>query len=108
MNSKPPPAAIRMRARAHDGVTDIVLLMPHPMETGLRKNSLGEPQAAHYITDLRVTLAGRTVLEARLSYAVSQDPLLSFRVRGGQPGERLLAAWIDNRGDSRSDDILVA
>jgi sulfur-oxidizing protein SoxZ len=101
------PAPIRMRARAHDGITDITLLMPHPMDTGLRKDSQGAPQPAHYITDLRVTLAGRTVMEARLSYAMSQDPLLTFRVRGGQPGDRLLAAWIDNHGDSRSDDMLV-
>ena len=99
---------IRIRARHRDGLTEVVLLMPHPMETGLRKNAAGGLVATHYITDLRVAVEGRTVLEARMSQAVSQDPLLSFRFRGGKPGDRITASWRDSLGAARADASAIA
>lgn len=100
-------APIRIRARAVPGHTEVTLLMPHPMETGMRKDANGAFVPAHYITDVQVTAAGRVVLQARLSQAVSQDPLLSFRYRGGQLGDRLQVRWTDSRGEQRSDAVLV-
>ena len=99
---------IRIRARHRDGLTEVVLLMPHPMETGLRKNAAGGLVATHYITDVRVAVEGRPVLEARMSHAVSQDPLLTFRFRGGKPGERITASWLDSLGQTRADASLIA
>jgi len=78
------------------------------METGMRKDDGGQFVPAHFITDLQVTAAGRVVLQARLSQAVSRDPLLSFRYRGGQAGDRLQVRWTDSRGDQRSDEVIVA
>jgi sulfur-oxidizing protein SoxZ len=99
---------IRIRARAAQGHTEVTLLMPHPMETGMRKDDSGAFVPAHFITDVQVAVAGRVVLQARLSQAVSQDPLLSFRYRGGQPGDRLQVRWTDSRGDQRSDETSVS
>jgi sulfur-oxidizing protein SoxZ len=99
---------IRIRARAAQGHTEVTLLMPHPMETGMRKDDSGNFVPAHFITDMQVVAAGRVVLQARLSQAVSQDPLLSFRYRGGQPGDRLQVSWTDSRGDQRSDHVSVS
>ena len=99
---------IRIRARATQGHTEVTLLMPHPMETGMRKDDSGRFVPAHFITDVQVVAAGRVVLQARLSQAVSEDPLLSFRYRGGQPGERLEVRWTDSRGDQRSDEVSVS
>lgn len=98
---------IRIRAKVRDGLTDVMLLMPHVMETGLRKDEAGAPVAAHYITDVRVSVAERCVLEARVSIAVSRDPLLSFRFSGAAAGDRLTVAWTDNRGEKRSDTALI-
>jgi sulfur-oxidizing protein SoxZ len=98
---------IRIRARLKDGVTEALILMPHPMETGLHKDESGSLRPAHFITDVRVTVAGRTVLDARLSMAVSRDPLLAFRFRGAAAGERISVAWTDNRGDRRTDEALI-
>ena len=99
---------IRIRARSKDGLTEILLLMPHPMETGLRKDAAGSFVPAHFITEVSVAIEGRAVLEARLSQAVSQDPLLSLRVRGGKPGDRISVCWTDSRGDARSNQALIA
>jgi sulfur-oxidizing protein SoxZ len=99
---------IRIRARNKGEVTEVTVLMPHPMETGLRTDGSGAPLAAHYITDVRITTGGRTVLDARMSIAVAQDPLVGFRFRGGRSGERISVTWTDNKGETRTDEAVIA
>jgi sulfur-oxidizing protein SoxZ len=99
---------IRIRARSKGDLTEVLVLMPHPMETGLRKDAAGALVEAHFITDVRVTTGGRTVLDARMSIAVSQDPLLGFRFRGGRPGDRISVTWTDNKGETRTDETVIA
>ncbi len=99
---------IRIRAKNNGVLTEVHLLMPHPMETGLRKDDSGEFIAAHFITAMTVMVEDRSVFEARMSQAVSQDPLLTFRFRGGKPGDRIRVTWMDNRGDRRSDETRIA
>jgi sulfur-oxidizing protein SoxZ len=98
---------IRIRARVQQGVTEVQVLMPHPMETGLRRDEAGKPVPAHHITDVIVTLGERTVFAARLTFAVSRDPLLAFRLRGAEAGQRMRVAWTDSRGESRSDEAVI-
>lgn len=99
--------AIRIRVRLKDDVAEAHVLMPHPMETGFREDSNGHAIDAHYITDVRIAVAGRPVLNARMSIAVSADPLLSFRFRGGRVGDRVTVAWTDNEGASRTDEGII-
>lgn len=101
-----PPA--RIRAALRNGVTEVLVLMPHPMETGLRKNAAGEFIPAHYITDVHISSAGRVLLEARMGLAVARDPLLSFRFRGGEPGAPISVHWRDNRGLQRTDTTSIS
>ncbi len=101
------PDPIRIRAQARAGGTDIHVLMPHPMETGFRKDDSGEFLAAHYITDVEIVVAGRSVLKATLSRAVSEDPLLFFRIKGGRPHEPIRVSWIDSWGERRVDESVI-
>jgi sulfur-oxidizing protein SoxZ len=101
------PDPIRIRAQARNGGTDIHVLMPHPMETGFRKDEAGAFIAAHYITDVEIAVAGRTVLQATLSRAVSEDPLLFFRIEGGRPDEPVRVSWVDSWGERRVDEGLI-
>lgn len=98
---------IRIKAKSRGDVTEVTLLMPHPMETGLRKNEVGEFIAAHYITDVQVTVEGRVVLESKMSLAMARDPLLGFRITGAKAGERIKVTWIDNRRHTRTDEALI-
>ena len=102
------PDPIRIRAQLKDGVTDMHVLMPHPMETGFRKDESGDFIAAHYITDVRIDVAGRTVLNATLSRAVSEDPLLYFRIRGGRLNDTVSVSWTDNQGETRVDEASIS
>jgi len=99
---------IRIRARAHAGVAEVTILMPHPMETGLRLDDSGRRVPAHFITQVSVTLGERSVFAAQMSFAVSRDPLLSFRFAGAASGQRLRVAWTDNLGEVRIDEATIA
>ena len=102
------PVPIRIRALVRDGVAEVRLLMPHPMETGLRLDGTGTPVPAHHITEVVASVGTRTVFAAQLSFAVSRDPLLAFRFSGARVGDRLRVRWTDSRGDQRSDDATLA
>jgi sulfur-oxidizing protein SoxZ len=98
---------IRIRCRLRGDVAEVQVLMPHPMETGLRVNEAGMPVPAHHITDVAVTLAERSVFAATMSFAVSRDPLIAFRVSGARAGQRLRVTWRDSNGDTRTDDTVI-
>ena len=98
---------IRIRAALRDGVVHVRVLMPHPMETGLRLDPVAGLVPAHHISDVKVTLGERTVFAARLSIAMSRDPLLEFRFAGAHAGQRLRATWADSGGQVRSDEALI-
>jgi sulfur-oxidizing protein SoxZ len=98
---------IRIRAKSKAGITEVLVLMPHPMETGLGVDAEGRGRRAHHITDVKVALGDRTLLQAQLSIAVSKDPLIAFRFKGGQPGDRISVSWTDNRGDRGAGDVSI-
>ncbi len=99
---------IRIRARSRMGMTEALVLMPHPMESGFRRTGRGEVVPAHYITEVQITVGDRTVLEATLSPAVARDPLLSFRFRGGRPGDPIRVSWVDSAGARRADEAVIS
>lgn len=102
------PEPIKMRAQARDGITDIRMLMPHPMETGLRKDAeTGRTIPADFIRVVTVRLDGRLVFEAHFNTAASRNPVIAFKVRGGKPGDRVVAGWTDSKGEQRTDETLV-
>jgi sulfur-oxidizing protein SoxZ len=101
------PDPIRIRAQLRDGITEVYVLMPHPMETGLRQDEAGQFIASHFITDVQIRIEGRSVLCATLGRGVSTDPLLHFRFKGAAPGERISVAWVDSRGERRTDESVI-
>jgi sulfur-oxidizing protein SoxZ len=99
---------MKIRATTKDGITEVKALMSHPMETGQRKDAAGATIPAHYITEVTASHNGKVVLGATWGPAVSQNPFLQFRFKGGAPGDKVVVAWKDNQGDSRSDEITLA
>jgi sulfur-oxidizing protein SoxZ len=54
------------------------------------------------------TYNGKTVLAAQWGPAVSKNPFLSFKFKGGAKGEKVTITWTDNRGDQRTDEATIA
>ena len=99
---------MKMRATAQGGVTEIRVLMTHPMETGQRKDSDGKLVPVHFIRSVVVKLNGKTVVDGQISQAVSRNPVFSFRVKGGAKGDKVEVSWVDNHGDSNQTEAAVA
>ncbi len=99
---------MRVRALEQGGITEIKVLMRHDMETGLRKDTAGKLVPAHFIQQIRIQHKDREVLSAQLGPSIAKDPFVGFRFKGGAKGDRITVTWIDNLGDKRSDDAIIA
>ena len=97
-----------MRATAQGGVTEIRVLMAHPMETGQRKGPDGKIVPMHFIQNLTLKQNGKPVVEAEISQAVSRNPVFSFRLKGGAKGDKIEVSWLDNKGENASIETAVA
>ena len=99
---------MRIRAQVKDGVADVRVLMAHPMETGFRKDSTGKTIPAHFISDVKATSGGKTVLTAKWGQAISQNPFLQFRFKGASAGDKVTVTWVDNMGETRTDEATIS
>ena len=98
---------MRIRAGHTDGVTEVRVLMSHPMETGLRKDGDVNTIPAHYITGLVAKHNDEVVLNVEMGPSVSTNPYLSFKFKAGAPGDVIEVSWKDNEGDSRTDQVEI-
>ncbi|MBL8484162.1 MAG: thiosulfate oxidation carrier complex protein SoxZ [Rhodocyclaceae bacterium] len=99
---------MKIRARLAGDLLDLRVLTPHPMETGLRKDAQsGRPIAPHFIQKISIALNGTHVLEAQTGTAISRNPVFGFKLKGVKSGDKLSITWVDNRGDTRSDETVV-
>lgn len=99
---------MKIRATMLGDSTEVKVLMSHEMETGQRKDAQGQPIPAWFIQNVIVTWNGRTVLSAQWGTAVSKNPFLSFKFKGGAKGDKIAITWTDNRGDKRTDETVIA
>ncbi len=99
---------MRIRAAAKEGVTEVRVLMAHVMETGQRKDASGALIPAHFITELSAKHNDKLVLSAQFGPSVSTNPYLAFKFNGGAKGDKLAVTWVDNKGDTRSDEVQIA
>lgn len=99
---------IKMRVTLEGEVAAVKVLMPHPMESGLRVDpQTNELVPKHYIQRVVATHNGRTVLEAQWSQAVSKNPFLEFRVRSAKSGDKVGVAWEDTKGVTSSFETVI-
>lgn len=99
---------MRIRATESGGVVDVKVLMSHIMETGQRKDSSGNVIPAHFISNVVAKHGDKVVMTAQWGPAVSKDPFLNFKFKGGKKGDKVTVTWNDNKGDSRTDEATVS
>ncbi len=98
----------KMKIKQVDGGHDVLCLVNHPMETGLRKDSkTGELVPEHFIEIMTFQLNGETVAEAILGQGVSKNPLIGVRVTNAKAGDTLSVSWTDNKGETGSAEATV-
>ena len=98
---------MRMRAQLKGEVTEVKVLMTHPMETGRRKNDFGDLIPAHFIQLVTATLNGKIVLEAQWGTGISKNPYLTFHLRVAKVGDVINFTWLDNLGKTGEGELAV-
>ncbi len=101
-------STIKIRAKTKSGTTTVKALFSHPMETGNRKDKkTGEKIPAHHITEITAEYNGSVVFTAQMGPAVSKNPYLSFKFKGGSAGEKVKLTWVDNMGEGDSLEAAI-
>ena len=100
--------SMRIRAQAQGDKTTVRVLVGHEMESGQRKDAGGKIVPAWFIQEISATWNGKTVMSAQWGTAVSKNPFMQFSFKGGKAGDKVVVSWIDNRGDKRSDEAVIA
>jgi sulfur-oxidizing protein SoxZ len=99
---------MKIRTRSADGAVEVLALINHPMETGQRTDKQSKQKIpAHFIQHVTVEHNGKVVVSAATGAAVSEDPLLGFRLKGAKAGDKVKVSWKDNKGESGSSEAAV-
>jgi sulfur-oxidizing protein SoxZ len=99
---------MKIRAQMKGDVAEIRVLMSHAMETGQRKDAAGKVIPAHFIQSVTVEVGGKKIVEGQVGTSVSRNPVFGFKMKGAKVGDKVVVSWVDNKGDKRSDEAVVA
>jgi sulfur-oxidizing protein SoxZ len=99
---------MRIRASLNGDKVEVKVLIRHDMETGKRKDSTGKLIPPHFIQTLTAKCKDKIVLDTVMGVSVSKDPFLSFKFKGGAKGDKISVTWVDNTGDTRTDEATIS
>jgi sulfur-oxidizing protein SoxZ len=100
--------AMRIRPRLTGDKTSVSVLVSHEMESGQRRAADGKLVPAWFIQTIKAEYAGKPVFSAQWGPAVSKNPFAQFAFKGGKVGEKVKITWIDNKGETRTDEAAIA
>ena len=98
---------VKIRGKVKNGIASVKALMPHPMETGTRRDAQGNVIPGHYIEEVVCALNGETVLKAEWGPSVSKNPYMAFKITQAKPGDVVRISWTDNLGESSSGEMTL-
>lgn len=98
---------MKMRAQLNGGITEVKVLIGHPMETGRRKNDLGEIIPANFVQLVSANLNGKLVMQAQWGTGISKNPYLTFHLNNAKVGDLIEVNWMDNHGKTGKGEIAV-
>jgi sulfur-oxidizing protein SoxZ len=99
---------MRIRAQLQGDKTTVRVLVSHEMESGQRRDAAGKVVPAWFIQNINATWNGKIVMSAQWGTAVSKNPFIQFAFKGGKAGDKIVVSWVDNHGDKRSDEAVIA
>lgn len=101
------PKPVKIRAKLKGDVAAVKSLMPHPMETGTRKDPEGKLIPAHFIETVICEHNGKPVIQAQWGASVSKNPYFAFEITGAKSGDVIKVSWADNLGETSSGEATL-
>lgn len=98
---------VKIRGKIKQGVAEMKALMPHPMETGTRRDPDGNLIEAHYIENLLCEHNGEVVMRAYWGPSVSKNPYVSFKVNDAKSGDVIKISWTDNKEETGTGEYTL-
>jgi sulfur-oxidizing protein SoxZ len=99
---------MRLRAQAAGDKATVRVLMSHEMETGQRKDAAGKTVPAWYIQHVTAKHNEKLVMSAQWGPSVAKNPFLQFSIKNAKAGDKVSITWVDNRGETRTDEATVS
>jgi sulfur-oxidizing protein SoxZ len=100
-------ANMKMRAKLKGDITEVKVIISHPMETGRKKDDFGQIIPAHFIQLVTATLNDKPVLEMQWGTGISKNPYLTFYIKGAKIDDKITITWHDNLGKTASGETAV-
>jgi sulfur-oxidizing protein SoxZ len=86
---------------------EVKLLISHPMESGQRRDAMGQRIPRDIINSFVCTLGGEEVLRAELFPAIAANPFLAFSAVAEQSGT-LVMRFTDDEGQEQVETVAIA
>jgi sulfur-oxidizing protein SoxY len=99
---------VRVPERVRAGEpAEVLTLLNHPMETGLREDASGKLLPQRIINSFAAQFAGEPVIEAKLYRSLAANPYLRFFVAPRTAGE-LSLRWTEDTGRTAEQAAKIA
>jgi sulfur-oxidizing protein SoxZ len=87
-------------------IIKINTLIAHIMETGFRRNDMGEPVPRDIIHTFVCTYNGEEVFRAELFPAITANPFISFTTVATESGT-IAFNWTDDHGQTQTETVKI-
>lgn len=86
---------------------EVRILISHPMESGQRRDDVGQAVPRQIIHSFACTLNGQEVIRLTLHPAIAANPFLAFSAVAQSSGT-LSLTWTDDAGVSQTETAAIA
>lgn len=111
---EPFASSMKMRARLLDdaslgtNITELKIIILHPMRTGRSKNDDGQVLPAHFMQLMQVVLNGQVIVDAQTGTGISRNPYFTFYIKEAKVGDVIAVNWQDNLGYEGHGQVTVS
>ena len=102
-------SSIKIRSQILGDDAELRLLITHPMENGRNRDYItGELIAAHFITELTISVNASKVIQVNLTGSMAKNPFFTFQLKNTGIADKISVAWLDNQQFSDHAEHIIA
>jgi sulfur-oxidizing protein SoxZ len=101
-------SSIKIRSKRMKDKTQLRILIAYSMEREDNQDKIINPFiATHFIQMLTVTCNQKVVASCQIGDSVSKNPYFGFMLKAGNVGDKITVSWLDNFGNTDSEEHIV-